>query len=145
MGKKSIKFSCFSTNQVLLPYFLTSLLHEAMHLFQRVEGNLSFFFYLFFPVEKKKDILFWSLSFFQPNFITSLTMVHLSLELHTSGLNLTQIHMHRPCQQNHFFLHTTSVGTTGLQSKPSLLYTGSTTVIYHFTAAMSLLPSLLQQ
>ena len=61
-----------------------------MHLFQRVEGNLSFFFYLFFPVEKKKDILFWSLSFFQPNFITSLTMVHLSLELHTSGLKLTQ-------------------------------------------------------
>ena len=61
-----------------------------MHLFKRVEGNLSFFFYLFFPVEKKKDILFWSLSFFQPNFITSLTMVHLSLELHTSGLKLTQ-------------------------------------------------------
>lgn len=53
-----------------MPYFLTSLLHEAMHLFQRVEGNLPFFFYLFFPVEKKKDIiLFWSLSFFQPHFI----------------------------------------------------------------------------
>ena len=62
----------------------------------------------FFPVEKKKDILFWSLSFFQPHFIMPQTMVHLSrdiLESYIPSMKLTH-KTHAPTMSIEPFLPT---------------------------------------
>ena len=101
MGKKSIEFSCFSTNQVFLPYFLTSLLHEAMRaLISKSGRKFSLFFYLFFLLKRKKIFYFGRCHFFQPHFIMPQTNYGAPLQIFSRATYLWHEthtkHMHRP-------------------------------------------------